>query len=154
VNARLVELSVLLSKARSYVWFALGLAVLAGCNRSGLDLAYVEGVVTYQGAPVAEAGVLFKPAQGPFASGATDEQGRFTLQTANEEGALIGDHTVTISKVSTTAKHIPGNVMPVYVIKPLIPQKYSRYTTSGLTATVKDDDNHFEFTLSGNLTDK
>jgi hypothetical protein len=129
-------------------WLAAGLIVCAGCNRSGLDLAPVEGVVTYNGAPLADAGVLFKPAQGPFAMGVTDTEGRFTLTTANEEGALIGDHHVAISKAETLVKHRPGNPMPIYEVKALIPQKYFDAATSKLTATVADDDNRFEFNLT------
>ncbi|HJQ80796.1 MAG TPA: hypothetical protein VJ828_12610 [Lacipirellulaceae bacterium] len=111
-------------------------------------MAPVEGVVTLNGAPVADAGVLFKPAQGPFAMGVTDAEGRFTLTTANEEGALIGDHQVAISKVETLTKYRPGNPMPIYETKALIPQKYFNAATSTLTASVVDDDNEFEFKLT------
>jgi hypothetical protein len=54
----------------------------------------------------------------------------------------------------TTARHIPGNVMPAYDVKSLIPPKYALDSTSGLTAKVEDDDNYFEFNLIGNLTGK
>ena len=66
--------------------------------------------------------------------------------------ALVGDHTVTISKTQTSVKHVPGNVMPAYDVKSLIPPKYALDSTSGLTAKVEDDDNHFEFNLTGNVT--
>jgi hypothetical protein len=126
---------------------AIGALALAGCGRGGLNLAPVEGVVTYQGQPLADAGVLFKPTQGPFAMGVTDADGRFSLTTANQDGALIGDHKVAISKAQTITKHIRGNPFPVYETKPLVPEKYFDAATSNLTATVKDDDNHFEFNL-------
>jgi hypothetical protein len=129
--------------------FVLG-SVLSGCNRSGLDLAPVEGVVMYQGAPLADAGVLFKPSQGPFAMGVTDEEGRFTLITANQEGALIGEHQVAISKAETIVRHVTGNPMPVYQTKALIPEKYFDAASSQLTASVKDDENEFEFNLTAN----
>jgi hypothetical protein len=124
---------------------------ITGCNRGGLDLAPVEGVVTYNGTPLAEAGVLFKPTQGPFAMGVTDEEGRFTLTTANQEGALIGEHQVAVSKAETIVRHIAGNPMPVLQTKALIPEKYFDGASSQLTASVKDDDNRFEFNLSGQL---
>jgi hypothetical protein len=111
-------------------------------------LAPVEGIVTLNGAPVADAGVLFKPVQGPFAMGVTDAEGRFTLTTANEDGALIGDHQVAISKTETLVKYRPGNPMPIYETKALIPQKYFDAGTSALTATVADDDNEFKFDLT------
>ena len=140
------EVRPLRSHART--WLAAGLLLYSGCGGSGLNLAPVEGVVTLNGAPVADAGVLFKPAQGPFAMGVTDAEGRFTLTTANEEGALIGDHKVAISKVETLTKYRPGNPMPIYETKALIPQKYFNAATSTLTASVVDDDNEFEFKLT------
>ena len=81
--------------------------------------------------------------------GETDAEGRFTLITANRPGALIGEHQVTIAKAETLVRHVRGNPMPVYDVKPLIPEKYFDASTSELTATVVDDDNHFEFNLTG-----
>jgi hypothetical protein len=122
------------------------LALVAGCNRSGLDLAPVEGIVTYNGAPVADAGVMFAPAQGPPAMATTDAEGKFTLTTANYPGALIGEHRVSISKVETIA--IPQQRgFPLYQHKHQIPEKYADVSTSELTASVVDDDNHIEFDL-------
>ena len=85
----------------TYYFALVGLLFVAGCSRGGLELARVEGVVTFNGAPVAEAGVVFSPCEsklGPPASGSTDSEGRFTLVTANGPGAVIGDHQVAISK--------------------------------------------------------
>ena len=129
-------------------WFLLAavLVLAAGCNRSGLDLAPVEGVVTYNGSPVAEAGVMFAPQQGPSAMATTDTDGKFALTTANHEGALIGQHRVSISKVDTIAIPQPRG-FPLYQHKSHIPEKYADVSTSELTADVIDDDNHFEFKL-------
>jgi hypothetical protein len=126
-------------------WLAIvGLAV--GCNRSGMDLAPVEGVVTFDGAPVGNAGVMFVPDRGAMAVGITDAEGKFTLKTANYPGALIGGHRVSISKDETTA--IPQRRgFPLYKITNYIPAKYADPALSGLTADVQDDDNHFEFKL-------
>jgi hypothetical protein len=122
--------------------------VAGGCNRSGLNLAPVEGVVKHKGTPLEGAGVLFLPASGPFAMGTTDANGKFTLMTANEDGALVGEHRVIISKTQTTARQIPGERLPRYDTKYLIPQKYADPSTSGLTAKVVDDDNEFEFEVN------
>lgn len=133
--------------------FALFLAIcaVAGCNRSGLNLAYVDGVVTYNGQPVEHAGVLFKPDAGPFAMGTTDADGKFTLITANHPGALIGEHKIGISKTQTTATNIPGARFPRYDVKRFVPEKYASPATSELTATVSKDKskNHFTFDLKG-----
>ena len=138
---------------RSYVHlsYVLLLCIVAvGCNRSGLDLAPVAGVIKYNGAPVADAGVMFVPPTGPMASGITDAEGKFTLITANHPGALIGEHRVSVSKDETT--EIPQRRgFPLYRIKYFIPAKYSDPGQSGLTADVKDDDNFFEFDLTGKI---
>jgi hypothetical protein len=137
-------------KGAGYWLAACVLAV--GCNRSGLDLAEVDGVVKYNGAPVANASVLFKPTTGPFAMGATDAEGKFTLKTANRDGALVGEHQVAISKSQTTAKQVGREMFPRYTTVYAIPEKYASPVTSELTAVVSDDadDNHFTFDLQGN----
>src|SRR5688572_16534013 len=84
--------------------FALGVAALIGCNRSGLDLVPVEGVVTYNGAPVSGAGVMFVRAEGGLPGMAvTNAEGKFELKTANHPGALVGQYNVSISKSQTIA---------------------------------------------------
>src|ERR1700752_1592241 len=124
-----------------------------GCNRSGLNLAYVEGVVTYNGQPVEQAGVLFKPDTGPFAMGTTDAEGKFTLTTANRPGALIGEHKVSISKTKTTVLQRPGETLPRFKVEYLVPQKYESPANSELKATVskKKSENHFTFDLKGKI---
>jgi hypothetical protein len=124
------------------------LVVTSGCNRSGLDLVPVTGVITYKGAPVVGAGVIFVPTQGGLPGMAvTDTDGQFELKTANEEGAQVGPYQVTISKIQTIT--IPQqHGFPMYQTKSLIPSKYRKTTTSGLTRDVVDDDNHFEINLT------
>jgi hypothetical protein len=114
-----------------------------------LDLAPVEGVVTFNGAPVEKAGVLFKPETGPFAIGTTDAEGRFTLMTANHEGALVGSHRVAITKSQTTTTQVAGEQFPRYGTKYFLPEKYASPETSELTATVSDDGGEFDFKLTG-----
>lgn len=133
---------------RSAAAMALAFLVMTGgCNRSGLDLVPVTGEVTFNGAPVVGAGVIFVPSQGGLPGMAvTDAEGQFELKTANEEGAKVGPYQVTISKIQTIT--IPQqHGFPVYQTKSLIPPKYRKTTTSGLTVDVVDDDNHFEFEL-------
>jgi hypothetical protein len=133
---------------RAILWTSALLSFLTtGCNRGGLELAPVEGVVTYNGSPVADAGVMFAPQQGPSAMATTDADGRFSLTTANQPGAVIGDHRVSISKVETISIPQPRG-FPLYQHKSHIPAKYGDVTTSQLTASVVDDDNHFEFKLN------
>jgi hypothetical protein len=132
-------------RIRTRLWGYAFIAV-AGCNRGGLDLAPVEGMVTYSGSPVADAGVMFAPEQGPSAMATTDAKGRFSLTTANQDGALIGEHRVSISKVETIT--IPQRTgFPLYQHKSHIPAKYGDVATSELSASVVDGDNYFEFKL-------
>jgi hypothetical protein len=124
--------------------------VLAGCNSSGLNLASVEGVVTLDDKPVPEAAGLFlpdDPAMGPPASGTTDAEGRFTLNTVNWPGAPVGSHKVAISRDET--KIIPQRRgFPLYKTTYLIPPKYADTQSSGLVANVTDGENTLNFSLS------
>lgn len=137
------------------------LVLIAGCGRDGLNLAPVEGIVTLDGQPVADAGVVFSPIdpkQGPPASGATDEVGRFTLMTNNRGGAALGDHRVCISKADAFGIEIPAEEfdnpdfvrrgLKVFKTKHHLPPRYSDVETSNLSAKVVDDDNFIEFSLS------
>ena len=81
--------------------------LLLGC--SGADrpkMASVTGVVSYKGTPVAGATVNFSSATAPRnASGVTDETGKYRLTTfENNDGAILGDHKVTIFKPDPAAK--------------------------------------------------
>ena len=79
-------------------------AVAAGCG--GEKLAPVSGVVTLDGAPLADASVTFQPvAQGGIDAGSgsyakTDAEGRYTLRTVtgDRRGAVVGKHVVRISQ--------------------------------------------------------
>jgi len=121
--------------------------IASGCNRSGLNLVPVEGVVKFKGQPVVGAGVMFVQAHGLPAMALTDESGKFKLKTANQKGAQLGDYQVTVSKSKTTA--VPQqNGFPIYKTEHFIPEKYAKLTTSGLTANVGNQSNYFEFELT------
>jgi hypothetical protein len=82
------------------------LLVVAGCNGQGL--APVSGRITLDGRPLANAVVLFEPADdrhnpGMGSTGKTDADGRYELRQIqpDREGAIIGRHRVSIR----TAEH-------------------------------------------------
>jgi hypothetical protein len=84
--------------------FAVAIVALASpcCNSRTAGyppLGKVTGVVTRGGQPVAGVTVLFQPVAGGRASvGVTDSTGRYTLRyTEVADGAMVGDHTVTLS---------------------------------------------------------
>jgi hypothetical protein len=136
-----------------------------GCSRSRTfpAVAPAAGVVTYNGSPLANATVLFIPADGSGnapARGLTDANGEFLLSTfGQQDGAIPGDKVVAVTAQEATAMRrsgpdaqpepiMPGD--PDYVApKDLIPKKYFSETTSGLKATVvAGKQNRFEFALT------
>ena len=76
--------------------------LMAGCGGggSGLEMGYVTGKVTLDGAPLDGATLRFQPqAGGSPSSGRTDASGEYELLfTAKKKGAMLGEHLVTITK--------------------------------------------------------
>ena len=133
-------------------------ALFAGCGPSRPETIYVKGVVTLDGNPVEGAAVLFSPTDGRPASGITDAQGEFELQTfAPRDGAILGTHkvTVTLKKVTGVAADpdgLSGEVSPGGMqIKWIVPEKYSKPNSSGLSIDVT---NSIELPVSLHLTSK
>ena len=121
-------------------------ALLCGCGGGGSDLpmtAYVEGIVTLDGAPLSDVVVAFQPqgAEGGRAAiGRTGGDGRYVLKfNADIEGAIIGSHKVTV----TTPSEAPD---PSGIEKDPIPARYNVNTE--LTADVKPESNDIPFALT------
>lgn len=134
--------------------FAVALAVLlaavAGCGGGGPELAPVSGTVTLDGRPVEDAAVMFSPIDGgPVASGTTDSQGEFRLTCLNRPGAVVGKHRVAVSKQKVTGIDEDGNLEPGGIqTEWLVPERYAKPDTSGLTATVGGEELEHTFDLS------
>lgn len=82
----------------------VGAVCFAGCGKSDLpELGEVSGVVTLDGAPLADAIITFTPSgAGRPSTARTDEDGHYELlYLADAPGALVGSHTVTITPVIT-----------------------------------------------------
>ena len=114
-------------------------ALCAGCGDSGPRLAPVEGVVTIDGNVLEGAVVLFEPeAGGRPATGTTDAQGKFVLQTLEEgDGAQVGMNLVSVvkeAKGETDVEVEEGEIVPVEFETPV---KYASPTTSGLKSDVQ-----------------
>ncbi|MGP0069255.1 MAG: hypothetical protein ACLQGP_37350 [Isosphaeraceae bacterium] len=141
--------------------------VIQGCSSddSGLDKRYkVSGKVTYGGSPVAKGTIAFEPSNPPppkgrFASGYI-ENGYYTLTTSIDgDGALPGEYKVVISSstadMTGLAKEKGGLVHQgdkdfqkiVKDSKSMVPIKYSKSETSGLTKKVEATSNSFDFDL-------
>jgi len=116
---------------------------LPGCSKSGIPgLVPVHGTVFFEGAPLEEATIAFKPAEGTegarMAIAKTDEQGKFQLMTLNPgDGIKPGTYTVTVTKIIVDvekAKRVPEHeAQPVIH---LVPERYTSYQTSGIELTI------------------
>lgn len=128
------------------------LVLFIGCGGApaGPKLYAVQGKVTVEGEPLPNATVTFQPESGPIATGVTNASGEFTLKTGTAEGAVAGTHRVAV--VATTGEKIMENPTPDDLAamstsgkqetsqpKSLIPERYSKFETSQLTATVSED---------------
>ncbi|MCH8829998.1 MAG: hypothetical protein IID45_10525, partial [Planctomycetes bacterium] len=138
----------------------LGL-LLAGCGKEDFSKVKVSGKVTYKNQPVKNASVIFQPKGGKSATGTTNDEGVFVLTTTTDgDGAVAGEHTVTIVAInpdSGAGTGIDGNEE---IMEPeagsetntkkstKIPEKYGSTTTSGLKFTVKaGEENTADFKL-------
>jgi len=145
-----------------------------GCGGGASDkpeLVPVKGTVQFKGTAVEGATVTFANANAPrSASGITDASGKFQLSMFDtNDGAVPGEHTVTISKVEAAsdatmapgmspdqirehmnkqAEKMKGNLTES-APKTTLPAKYADVKTSGETRTVvKGDVNDFKFELT------
>jgi hypothetical protein len=86
-----------------------------GCGSKANNFVKVSGIVTLDGAPVADAKVTYYPSSGEApALGIADSAGRFQLSTfdlkslKSNDGALPGEYRVTVEMPSPTGRD-PGS---------------------------------------------
>ncbi|MCL2349218.1 MAG: carboxypeptidase-like regulatory domain-containing protein [Planctomycetaceae bacterium] len=141
-----------------FPFFVLVLIFTAGCSSKACK---VTGVVTLDGTPLEEANVSFVPVadgKGDLASGITDKNGVYQLQTLSGEilqGTTPGEYTVVLRKsfVKWDGKsyyHPPGGGEPVKVTQLIetLPQKYTNSISSPFKVTVaKGSENKFDFNI-------
>jgi len=136
--------------------------VNSGCGETIPEppqVAEVRGSVTYNGAPLGGAGVVFIPeirgTRG--AMGMTDQNGEITLSTYfPNDGAPVGWCKVGISRRAPSPPRPPGmeDLPPEIQVtgKALIPEKYMSTETSGLRVEiVAGTVNEFTFKLEGDV---
>ena len=133
--------------------------VLFGCGGSKLATVKVSGTVTLNGAPLDDATVTFTPkteGQGHPAYGITDNNGCYQLQTSLgvvNAGTTPGDYLVSVTKREKSGGEgvsgsPSGGNSPPPPPKSLIPEKYGKAGTSGLSATVEKKNNVINFDLT------
>ena len=117
----------------------------AGCGGGGdSNVGKVSGTVTLDGQPLPNALVTFTPKVGGSPSyGRTDESGEYELSyTRDQQGAVIGEHTVTIT---TYDAGDPDEEPPLPAVPEKVPTKYNLQTT--LTEKVDAGSNTIDFEL-------
>ena len=115
------------------------LCLVCGCGPSGPVMHPVSGTVTHQGKPLPLGMVMFVAKDGPPSRPATiDEQGRFQLE------AVAGEHAVAVVAMPPREGGRPDPTVEggvdytgVPEVKSLIPAKYNRHATSGITVHVE-----------------
>ena len=124
--------------------FCAAVVMLSGCKRDdGLpECAPVSGKVTIGDEPLASAMVTFHPAgEGNRGQSATDVDGTYTLTTyGTEDGAIVGQHSVTVERHIPPMPSQPGGKLPS--AKSVVPPKYHVPSSSPLKFEVKSGTNN------------
>jgi hypothetical protein len=129
----------------TFRWLARGaclLVVIAGCGKSKLQTVPVQGKVTWQGKPLANADIAFHPQKlavdGPhrLAIGKSDAEGQYTLSTImNGDGVQPGEYAVVIV-VREGGRIVDAGEN----LKPSpIPSSYTAVSTTPLKASIPAD---------------
>lgn len=139
-------------------WFvallAVGIAFAStfGCKQNP-RVVPVSGTVLYNDKPLPFGTVLFQPTNGQVASGQIERDGSFKLSSyADNDGAVPGRHFVSVTcyegqRPGAAAAPKGGEVS---MGKLLIPVKYTRFGSSGLSAEIQDaTDQAVELRLEG-----
>jgi hypothetical protein len=119
------------------VYFLILTACIAGCGKSGPELAPVSGRVTVDGQPMENIDVTFQPDEmRPPSYSRTDASGHYELgYKRGVQGALLGQHTVRIT--------VERSVVPN---PPHIPARFN--SQSELRREVKAGQNEFDFDVT------
>ena len=139
------------SKAVSRCLLFSAVLLALGCgHEGGLQLASVEGVVTYQGKLLDHGRVVFSPqpgTPGPASVGTIAPDGSYVMRTTRREGAAIGQHKVTIHcRRELTPEEIQNRSL--IIPKSLIPDQYSKKDQSPLAfEVVEGEANTYDIVL-------
>lgn len=138
----------------------LVVCVAGGCGKStGPKLYPVNGKVTYKGAPVDGANVMFRAVDGNASgAGRTDANGVYQITSQWGSGLPEGEYLVGITKFEqppmTQGEEEEGPYNPQLANmeppppKSLIPTKYASPERSGLKATVSKSGGTSDFELT------
>jgi hypothetical protein len=100
--------------------------------------------VTYNGKPLTFGGVTMQPVRGgAIARGVIQPDGSFTMTTDGKPGAPIGMNSVRVTCFTSQKPGAPASNRggEASLGDSLIPERYSRFSSSGLTVEVKPETN-------------
>jgi hypothetical protein len=127
-------------------------SLAGGCKRNP-RVVPVSGIVYYNDKPLPYGTVMFQPDKGQPASGEIQPDGTFKLSSYGpDDGAVPGRHLVSVScyegqrpAAQTQVQQGDGSLGRL-----LIPLRYTRLASSGLTAEIKDESSQtVELRLTG-----
>ncbi|MFN3150259.1 hypothetical protein [Bremerella sp.] len=125
-------------------WAVVLLALIstAGCGGGKYDVVPVEGILTYEGQPVPQMIVSFKPDGGRASEATTDENGKFRMQySIDQYGIAPGPQEISAYWVSPTDD---GSVPPTELQKNVV--KYFKKNPP-IKVTIEQPQKSFEIKL-------
>ena len=133
---------------KCFVVLVVGLALecATGCKSSGPQMVRIRGIVSYQGAPltnVTQGIVRYSPkgagSGAREATGRIQPDGTFVMTTfQKDDGVVVGEYDITVSAYSGQELSRQQTESGVQSAGPklMIPEKYLKPSTSGLSDTV------------------
>lgn len=105
---------------------------IAGCGKSGPEMAKVTGIVKLKGKALTAGSVSFVSTDPKRnnANGNIGPDGRYTLQTTNPgDGAEVGEYTVIVSGIDPNALNTAAPGEPLKKMVNPVPEKYEKPET-------------------------
>lgn len=114
---------------------SLGTSLGCGADSSGPKTVSASGVLTLDGAPVAEAQVILVDVKGVPAYATSDKNGKFSLMVSDtKKGAVPGTYPVIVTKTKMDDLG-GGNVR----LEQGLPDQYGDPAKSGVSVTVPEN---------------
>ena len=129
------------------------LVVAIGCGQKE-ELGIITGQVTFEGAPVRDAKVVFRDySKGVHILAALDTDGRYQVYTAGGKGLPLGDYKVCVSpSMPSAGADIDSSEPYIPPDKPIrrsdIPDRYRDVRTSNITVTIQKGKNILDIPMS------
>ena len=124
------------TKRRSWTipWITLTIlmAMSIGCGPSAPKKYPITGTVTFGGQPLPKGVVMMRPQQGPAATAEIGPDGKYELEI------VAGEHAVQVVALNIS-EEAKKDFEKLAAAQSLVPKKYNRFDTSGVTVVVEPD---------------